>query len=192
MNVLSTPRPATAGRQQVAGFTLIEIVIAIAVIAILAGIATPSIVKNIRDSRIAQAKTDTQKIASTIASFYKDVGRWPSTDGTDDLVYLASEMGAMPTASTGVTGWIGNVDTFTDQLIDNGPSYSTTGEFAWRGPYQTEFGSDPWGRKFLCSVGRLSAGSTTPVYVLSAGPDGIVQTDVAALLAGDDVGFRIQ
>jgi prepilin-type N-terminal cleavage/methylation domain-containing protein len=174
------------------GFTLIEIVIVIAVIAILAGIATPSIVKNIRDSRIARTKADTKEIASTIASFYTDVGRWPSTDGTNDLVYLASETGDMPAAGTGVTGWTGNSDTFTDQLIDNDPSYTTTGEFAWRGPYQTEFGTDPWGKRLLCNVGSLSAGSTTPVYVLSAGPDGILQTDVGALLAGDDVGFRIQ
>jgi len=193
MNPRSTPRPTMAApRYARGGFTLIEIVIVIAVIAILAGIATPSIVKNVRDSRIARAKSDTKEIAATIASFYKDVGRWPSTDGTNDLVYLASGIGDMPAAGTGVTGWTGNSDTFTDQLIDNDPSYTTSGEFAWRGPYQTEFGTDPWGRQLVCNVGNLSAGSTTPVYVLSAGPDGILQTDVGALLAGDDVGFRIQ
>ncbi len=193
MNSRSIPRSTMAGpRYARGGFTLIEIVIVIAVIAILAGIATPSIVNNVRDSRIARAKNVTKEIAATIASFYKDVGRWPSTDGTNDLVYLASETGEMPPAGTGVTGWTGNSDTFADQLIDNDPSYTTTGEFAWRGPYQKEFATDPWGKKFLCNVGSLSAGSTTPVYVLSAGPDGIVETDVGALLAGDDIGFRIQ
>lgn len=189
----STLPPGVAGpRGTRGGFTLIEIVIVIAVIAILAGIATPSMVQNIRDSRIARAKSDTKEIAATIAAFYKDVGRWPSTDGTNNLIYLASGTGDMPTVGTGVAGWTGQSDSFTNQLIANSPGYATTGQFAWRGPYQTEFGTDPWGKKLVCNVGSLAAGSTTPVYVLSAGPDGILQTDVGALLAGDDIGFRIQ
>ena len=189
----TTPRPGMAGPRGVrSGFTLIEIVIVVAVIAILAGIATPSIVKNIRDSRIDRVKSDTKEIAAAIAAFYKDVGRWPSTDGTNNLVYLVSGTGDMPTAATGVTGWTGHSDSFSNQLVNNDPGYATTGEFAWRGPYQSEFGTDPWGKKLVCNVGSLAAGSTTPVYVLSAGPDGILETDVGALLAGDDIGFRIQ
>jgi prepilin-type N-terminal cleavage/methylation domain-containing protein len=174
------------------GFTLIEIVIVIAVIAILAGIATPSIVKNIRDSRIARAKSGTKEIAATLVSFYKDTGHWPTTDGTNAVTFLQTDTSAMPAADTGVSGWSGTADSFADQLIDNAPAYGTDGEFAWRGPYQTGFGNDPWDKAFVCNVGNLSAGSTTPVYVLSAGPDGILQTSAGALLTGDDIGFRLQ
>jgi prepilin-type N-terminal cleavage/methylation domain-containing protein len=174
------------------GFTLIEIVIVIAVIAILAGIATPSIVENIRDSRIARAKSNAKEIAATMASFYKDTGRWPTTDGTNPVNFLQTDTRAAPAAGTGVTGWSGTADTFADQLIDNTPAYATTGEFAWRGPYQTDFGRDPWGKAFVCNVGNLSVGSTIPVYVLSAGPDGVLQTSAGGLLTGDDIGFRLQ
>jgi general secretion pathway protein G len=174
------------------GFTLIEIVIVVAVIMILAGIATPSIVKNIRHSRVAGARSDTKEIASALASFYKDTGHWPTTDGTDTVTFLQTDSGVMPATDTGVTGWSGAADTFADQLINNVPAYGTSGEFAWRGPYQTEFGNDPWGKAFVCNVGNLSAGSTTPVYVLSAGPDGVLQTPEGGLLTGDDIGFRLQ
>jgi len=175
-----------------AGFTLIEIIIVIAVIAILAGIATPSIVKNIRDSRVARTRSDAKEIASAMASFYKDLGRWPTTDGTNDVVYLTTDDGSAPSVGSGVTGWTGTTDLLKDQLITNAPSYSTSGEVKWDGPYQTEFKADPWDHTYLCNVGNLSAGSTTPVYVISAGPDGILQTSRGSLLAGDDIGFRIQ
>ncbi|MGD2062172.1 MAG: type II secretion system protein GspG [Nitrospirota bacterium] len=193
MRTRSNRLPASLGAPAArGGFTLIEIVIVIAVIAILAGIATPSIVKNIRDSRVARAKSDTKEIAATIASFYKDTGRWPTTDGTSTVTFLQTDFSVTPSVGTGVTGWSGTADTFADQLINNTPAYGTTGEFAWQGPYQTEFGNDPWGKAFVCNVGNLSAGSTTPVYVLSAGPDGVLQTSAGGLLTGDDVGFRLQ
>lgn len=171
------------------GFTLIEIIIVIAVIAILAGIATPSIVKNINDSRIARTKSDCKEIASAMASFYKDLGKWPTYNKTTRLGYLKTNDGTMPKQSA---GWWGKSDLLDNQLITNAPTYPTTGETKWDGPYQTEFKADPWGHAYLCNVFELSVGSTAPVYVLSAGPDGILQTSRGALLAGDDIGFRIQ
>ncbi|MDH3259048.1 MAG: prepilin-type N-terminal cleavage/methylation domain-containing protein, partial [Deltaproteobacteria bacterium] len=42
------------------GFTLVEVVVVIAVVAILAAILAPSIVKHIDDSKIAKAKNETQ------------------------------------------------------------------------------------------------------------------------------------
>lgn len=175
-----------------AGFTFVEIVIVIAVISILAGIAAPSVVKNIRDSRISRVKADTKEIATVLASFYKDMGVWPVTDGTRALMFLRTARGSFPSLETGLTGWAGTDDTFADQLISNVPAYSTTGEFAWRGPYQADLSADPWGRAYVCNIGDLAPASTNPVYVMSAGPDGILQTDAGAVLAGDDIGYRIQ
>jgi len=177
-----------------AGFTLIEIIIVIAVIAILAGIATPSIVKNIRDSRVARARSDCKEIASTMAGFYKDTAQWPKAKNGNKgtpYYYTLKTAGAGPTRMWG-GAWKTRSDTFENQLIKNKPGYPTTGEQKWDGPYQTEFKADPWNHPYICDIYYLKAGDTHPVYVVSAGPDGILQTRPGQLLAGDDVGFRVQ
>ncbi len=182
-------------RPLTAGFTLIEIIIVIAVIAILAGIATPSIVKNIKDSRVARARSDCKEIASTMASFYKDVAMWPlARNGTRRDLYFYTLKTADGTLPVGLYGgaWKSKVDTFDNQLITNKRKYPTTGERKWDGPYQTEFKADPWGHAYLCYAYYLRPGNTHPVYVVSAGPDGKLQTGAGKLLAGDDIGFRIQ
>jgi len=177
-----------------AGFTLIEIIIVIAVIAILAGIATPSIVKNIRDSRVARARSDCKEIATTMASFYKDTGQWPNgTSGAPGTLYYYTlkTAGTDPTGMWGST-WATRADTFDNQLINNTPGYPTTGELRWDGPYQTEYKPDPWNHPYICGIYYLKSGDTHPVYVVSAGPDGVLQTRPGQLLAGDDIGFRLQ
>jgi len=181
------------GRLMNSGFTLIEIIIVIAVIAVLAGIATPSIVKNISDSRIARARSDCKEVASTMASFYKDVARWPKAQDTahPSYYYTLKTAGTDPAWMWG-GNWKTRSDTFENQLIKNTPAYPTTGEQRWDGPYQTEFKADPWNHPYICAVFYLRPGDTHPIYVLSAGNDGILQTRPGQLLAGDDIGFRIQ
>jgi len=174
-----------------AGFTLIEIIIVIAVIAILAGIATPSIVKNIRDSRIARTRSDCKEVASAMASFYKDTAQWPNQKNGARFYYTLKTGGSDPARMWG-GAWSNRADTFENHLITNTPNYPTTGEQKWDGPYQTEFKADPWNHPYICPVWYLSAGDTHPVYVLSAGPDGVLQTRPGQLLAGNDIGFRIQ
>ena len=197
-----------------AGFTLIEIIVVIAVIAILAAIMTPSIIKNIDDSRVARAKNDVQVLGAAIADFYKDTGKWPADDdpsaGNSNYLYvLETSSGTTPSHSgTDTNGWTtwgsARRDTFENQLVLNDPkgggnAYPTTGEFRWKGPYINEVKSDPWGNKYYCNVIGLWYGSGyEATFVLSAGPDGVINTDVKQLvsdnpvLGGDDIGFRVK
>jgi general secretion pathway protein G len=202
------------GRQE--GFTLVEIIVVIAVIAILAAIMTPSIIKNIDDSKIARAKNDVQVLGAAIADFYKDTGKWPSDDdpssGSSNYLYvLETSDGNTPGHSgTDTGGWVTwgatRRDTFENQLILNDPKgggnpYPTSGEFRWKGPYINEIKSDPWGNKYYCNVIGLwknGTGGYQATFVLSAGPDGVINTDVKQLisdsptLGGDDIGFRVK
>ena len=66
------------GMHRSLGFTLVEIVAVIGVIAILAAVMVPTIVKHLEDSKTVRAQKDAELIATAITDFYKDTGRWPT------------------------------------------------------------------------------------------------------------------
>ncbi len=180
------------------GFTLIEVIVVIAVVAILAAILTPTVVKNIDDAKISRAKNEVQVIGAAMTSFYKDLGRWPTWNGSAanyaDYLYMLNGPGNMPTnydhsvphsylwRSYYYDGNNGSSrgDLFSNQLISNNPKgngnpYVTTGEYKWHGPYLTEVKADPWGSYYASNVHYLyytpTAGIPYAVFVWSAGPD---------------------
>ncbi len=199
------------------GFTLIEMVVVLAVVAILAAILVPTIAKNIQDANIARAQNETIVIAAAITSFYKDLGRWPTADGAaanlPDVHYLLYTAAGNDTAAGATNQWnqahTNSSDTMDHHLITNQPgvdgtpgtnAYPTTGRWRWRGPYIAELPSDPFGIHYSCNVRYLYAQTATPapgaVYVLSAGPDKEWDTAFEQNLPGtigdDDVGTTVR
>jgi prepilin-type N-terminal cleavage/methylation domain-containing protein len=203
-------------KERNSGFTLVEVVVVLAVVAILAAILTPNIVKNIKDSKIARAANETQVIAGALASFYKDLGRWPTSRGNNannnDFLYLLVGDGTVPGNSgansqqwRGGGGWGGaRMDTFVNHLIENDPkdaanNYPVTGDLKWAGPYIIKVKADPWGNHYSCNIAYtwFAGGNTNGVGVLSAGPDRTFNTRVNQPMAtftvlGDDIITRIQ
>jgi prepilin-type N-terminal cleavage/methylation domain-containing protein len=198
------------------GFTLIEVIVAIAVVAILAGIITPSVIKHLEDSKRARAQNDCLVIGSSVASFFKDVARMPNMNAAGAVgVTLLVSQGNIPTGNGWNTATTGNnCDLLSNHLSANTPKAQTTNiyptttsnpgsQFVWRGPYANEFPPDPWGNRYAVNIGNFVSGSanSNAVWVMSAGPDGIVQTAVnpAAPAAGttlasqgDDIVYRIR
>jgi prepilin-type N-terminal cleavage/methylation domain-containing protein len=198
------------------GFTLIEVIVVIAVVAILAAILVPTITKHINDARLSQADNECLVIGAAIGSFYKDVGKWPTRGGTTDDFYDFLHTG--PGTSEATTAEWDESDaaaeaSFTNQLIINDPNttdnpnqsgdYPIAGNNAWRGPYQPEFHEDPWGKKYYCNIGAWNQttvnGLPAAMYVISGGPDAVIDTttDVNGeittaneVLADDDIGFK--
>jgi prepilin-type N-terminal cleavage/methylation domain-containing protein len=60
------------------GFTLIELAIALVVIAIVAAIAIPAYFGLLSNTRAAQAVADLQALRAAVYLYYGDVGRWPN------------------------------------------------------------------------------------------------------------------
>jgi prepilin-type N-terminal cleavage/methylation domain-containing protein len=71
-------------RNPPAAFTLIELLVVIAIIAILVGLAVPSLFSIYERARKTQAKNDLTQIVNAVNAFYTDYGKYPiSTSGAD-------------------------------------------------------------------------------------------------------------
>ncbi len=192
------------------GFTLVEVIVVIAAVALLSAIVTPMIVKQINDSKMARARNECQVIASALGDFFKDVGYFPSMDasGNPGKVQILVSGTEVPAKNPflGKTSWYnkGKSDTLSNHLTQNSPKgkkdgYTTTGsENVWRGPYSDDISADPWGRPYLCNVIATYSTDTAKyrkTLVLSAGPNGLVETSFDAKdstnIAGDDIGMVI-
>ena len=60
------------------GVTLVELLVVMAIIAVLAGILMPELFRRVTESRGAALATDLKTVGAAAAEFRKDVGRYPS------------------------------------------------------------------------------------------------------------------
>lgn len=204
--------------RRTAGFTLIEVLVVLSVVAALAAILTPVVVRYVDDARNQRATSDTKVIGSAIGQFSRDLAKGPvfsdASLSSGDLTVLYGPGNSPNVSST--PGWpssggvfdetSGSAGTLAGQLISNSPGYATTtpsgvrpGQgVTWQGPYMGDVGGDPWGNRYLASVEGMQQGSDEAVFVVSAGPDGFVgtsadQASVGELSTGsDDIVFRVQ
>jgi len=220
------------------GFTLLEIIVVLAVLGALAAILTPVVFRFIDDARRTQARDDAIQIALAINRVFKDAGRWPFCKNcqgpnalqagdaailtSNDACTGAAALGTCDTKapSDGTTGslWVfatSTADSLTNHLIKNTPfsgaagtPYLITGTPRWKGPYlERSPGLDPWGRSYLVNIKNADPAKETPdtsasglrwTIVISAGPDGVLQTDPTTFAvsnpspAGDDIVARVK
>ena len=132
------------------GFTLLELVVVIAVIGILAASVAPSVMQQVLEARIDGTREEAEAIAEAMVGdvgdnrfgFVGDIGRLPTT-----LSELAT-IGGLPAYNTSHVRNVG---------------------MGWRGPYvnsgtsANDYLTDAFGRPYILSAGQLR----------STGPDGI-------------------
>jgi len=91
-------------RQRQRGFTMIEMIGVLAVIAILASIVAPKIFDAIRDAKVNTFASNIQAVQTAAASYYKDVGVLPGSAGQ----LLSSAATVTPTLTAAqTTAWKG-------------------------------------------------------------------------------------
>lgn len=98
-------------RKQHAGFTLVEMIGVMAVIAILASVATPRIIDSIEDAKISSFIQETKTMEGAVAKFYADTGKWPELDTTYDKSshphFFQLTYNAADASGTKISGWQG-------------------------------------------------------------------------------------
>ncbi len=200
---------------QIKGFTMIEMVITLAVVAILAAVLIPLISQNITSARYARAGSDTATIGKAMVQFRQDTGRWPiyynqqlmrlmfsdsdsNSDGVPDNSTVPSSWNTIP-ANQRLSLWFHLVNynttaTHMGVAIQRGPSVN--GLPAWNGPYLSGMQLDPWGNSYLVDSAGLDPSNPGIVFVLSPGPGrpAAVETPLNGVppSGSDDIVFRLQ
>lgn len=179
-------------RNHEAGFTLIEVIVIVAILAILAGVLAPMIFRQIDDAKLSRTEADAKSVSSAILAFRKDLGKWPNNSGADcgTNTKLLKGQGNVPAGLAAMGYTTAPAIFFKDVLMaDNEECYDAQ---LYKGPYMPIVSADPWGNAYvLAAENFVIDGRAT--FVLSAGPNGIIDTPVFSVSTlGDDIGIRVK
>jgi general secretion pathway protein G len=179
------------------GFTLIEVIVVAAIIAILAGILVPMIFNQIDESKKTRALGDCKSISTAILMFRKDLSKWPNfwPDDCSQSYLTLQGSGATP-ANPPADDWQIGLNDVALSIILNLPANQACYNNSKALNYLPQDPPDPWGNAYVVNV--INFTGTNPVWVVSAGPNGQLDTTVNSQTLndlgadGDDIGMRIK
>ncbi|WP_439623661.1 prepilin-type N-terminal cleavage/methylation domain-containing protein [Gemmata sp.] len=75
--LLTTVQTTRRSAMRRAGFTLLEVLVVVAILVILAGVASISVFRYLEDAKVGRAKNDMLAIKKSYETFYTQQSRWP-------------------------------------------------------------------------------------------------------------------
>ncbi len=139
------------------GFTLVEIMVTVAIIGLLASIATLAIMKSVTNARIKTAESELSIFSAAVLQLAWDTGRWPN--GTLRTQAGSVEIWDLSSMSSGL------------MVADTNNVYHD-----WKGPYYEGTTEDPWGNPYFFDPDYKVDG-VMRIVVGSFGPSGTGRFD---------------
>jgi len=163
------------------GFTVLEMIIVIAIIAVLAAMITPLAVNQISQKRLDACRQELEQIKIAIVG-----DRMMVSGGVRNSFGFVGDLGMVPLRPPNGNGLT--------ELVQQGalPAWQQTAGlwWGWRGPYISEL-RDPWGNFYDYAdywSGGAPAGTFIIARIWSYGPDGVNNSGPTGTTpAGDDM-----
>ena len=169
------------------GFTLIELVVTIAILTLLAGVLVPAVGNYMEKGKNGKATADMREIANAITNYQIDTGSWPAATNLVTLTTTNFALTDIPCFYTNThtkTGWNG-------PYLNKGAMVSgamTVSVPAASGVPGTGL-LDPWGNPYyVYTFANNYSGTAGGVVLLSRGPNGAANTSAANIFAGQPSG----
>jgi prepilin-type N-terminal cleavage/methylation domain-containing protein len=181
------------------GFTLLEVAVVLAIIAILAAILTPIATSYIDQARVTRANSDVKKISQSYLLYLRDTGFYPVfvagaqvAGNPSQSCQVSGTTPVLPSGGTNHAGWATDCSTAGDiGLIQNYVNLNTLGlstnqtasGTAFRGPYLDGLAAtDPWSQPYVVNSKYLSSNDKLNwAFAVSGGPNGQLDTDPSQL-----------
>jgi prepilin-type N-terminal cleavage/methylation domain-containing protein len=194
------------------GFTLIELILVVAVVAILAAILVPTVFSILDESAVTKGQADVKALAGSMVKFRSDLGEFPTRDASGaanaevNLLYSGTAAPGLTDFSPNLGGGdpfncatATNCETMEFPFLTNSSTlnaYSASGKKQWKGPYISENSVDEFNTPYIAYVRRLrrsGAVTTERAWVVFAGENQVYETTPGHTSAqGDDIVFLIK
>lgn len=147
----------------------------------------PMVLGKTEDPSRVEARLECERIAAALTQFVTDTGAAPAERDVTDPKPLHWLRGA---------GRLSPVNPFDDGPNGDLALYLAAAPSeegaAWKGPYLLSIEADPWGNAYVVNAHAIGTGTKEVAWVLSPGPNGILETPAASdTLLGDDVGIAM-
>jgi type IV pilus assembly protein PilA len=122
-------------KKQQSGFTLIELMIVVAIIGILAAIAIPSYMDYTKKARVSEGLNLSGAVKAGVSEYYASNNAWPTTNAMIGMVSASSISGdSVKSVGVGTGGMVTityNASVDDDKTLDLSPNAASGGSIVW-------------------------------------------------------------
>ena len=164
------------------GFSLIELVAAVAILVLLAGILIPAVGNQMGKAREARVKADLDVVAKAFNTYFIDTGVWPANGAFNPSQSVSQELIDLPCLYTNVhnlKGWKGPYLNEGHRVDNNTMVIAIPGSGDGGGL------RDPWGNNYaLYYVSRQQANGNGAIMIFSKGPNATIDSSTQQIRSG--------